>query len=112
MSEAEAQALITRLESAFGWAEEAGPSDTEWCERELAAARAAMLAALTKPPPEWRPIATAPKDATRILAIEGDDQCVVRWLNGEWRDYSDYGASGSVLFEPTHWMPLADPPAL
>ncbi len=46
MTDADARALIARLESAFGRAEEAGTVDAERCERDLATARAEMLAAL------------------------------------------------------------------
>jgi hypothetical protein len=59
----------------------------------------------------WRPIETAPKDGSSILAIWrwGDNpdngaetHMVVRWCG--WWD-----AQGFTQPEPTHWMPL--PPA-
>lgn len=63
---------------------------------------------------EWRDISTAPKDGTRILTLcegaacpimvgnwldrdPGDDDC----YTGSWRDDGD---------EPTHRMPLPEPP--
>ncbi len=65
----------------------------------------------------WQPIETAPKDSEEILAIElfdapetGGVYCVVSWVNGAWRDHSDMGAAGLDPFEPTHWMPLPEPP--
>jgi hypothetical protein len=60
----------------------------------------------------WQPIETAPKDGTFILAcwrstdLNGDLPHVVSYTEGEWRD--DYGEE---YMEPTHWMPLPDPPA-
>ncbi len=57
----------------------------------------------------WKPIGSAPKDGTEILAstINGHVQ-VVWWeayrSSGEWF-HSDDGYTW-----PTHWMPLPEPP--
>jgi hypothetical protein len=66
---------------------------------------------------EWQKIETAPKDGTKVWAYlpEFDEQTVLRWVvAGNWAGwlYVD-----SVLndcldceLEPTHWMPLPEPP--
>jgi hypothetical protein len=69
----------------------------------------------------WQPIETAPKDR-KILAcwhvpatkLEGHydeparwDYATVEWWDsrGSWQDGSDFPP------DPTHWMPLPEPPA-
>ena len=73
---------------------------------------------------DWKPIETAPKDGTEILAVEvsghvptvtiwgRSDFAVVHWdeIAGAWRDCSDLGAAGLDPFEPQYWMPLPEPP--
>lgn len=61
---------------------------------------------------EWKPIETAPKDGTEIVALVSGVPYIVSWTtHGKqhaepwWRDREGYG-----LTEPTHWMPLPDPP--
>jgi hypothetical protein len=58
----------------------------------------------------WLPIATAPKDGTRVLLFNPDEppyQCVGCWLNnttgGGW-------VSSEWDVEPSHWQPLPPPP--
>ena len=68
---------------------------------------------------EWQPIDTAPKDKFVLLAgpsgyttIETvfatgrtcSDYRVGRWIDHANDDLTDWG------FNPTHWMPLPDPP--
>ena len=63
---------------------------------------------------EWRPISTAPKDGTKIIAyLEAENHCdevwKIQWLEEEegqagW--YDNYGGD----FSPIYWMPLPDPP--
>lgn len=73
------------------------------------------LRELTGEPPGWRPIATAPKDGTRILlwigyALVGsffDCNCAGEEL---WEDH-DGMALDRERQTPTHWMPLPAPPA-
>jgi hypothetical protein len=58
--------------------------------------------------PKWQPISTAPKDGTRILIFEADDDTgtvrVSRWRN----DTIPPGWAGSG--HPSHWLPLPLPP--
>lgn len=66
---------------------------------------------------QWQPIETAPKDGTRLLAywppVFGGDNagCATTWwvvtssgLFG-WESPWEYADR-----EPTHWMPLPEPP--
>lgn len=75
---------------------------------------------------EWRPIDTAPKDGTRILLFFPQWRC--KMLFGHYTD-SERREHGKVtdrhqgwhvegIFmtlgsdpDPSHWMPLPDPPA-
>jgi len=60
---------------------------------------------------EWQPIETAPRDGTAII---GAWQCLnktwemnkVHFDDGIWWTHYMDGAH-----EPTHWMPLPEPPA-
>lgn len=81
---------------------------------------------------EWQPIETAPKDGTRILLLEAGnvylglwdsnfgiseiydpeaDQYVNRpaWTDGTVKSWG-YEEQNEIE-QPTHWMPLPDPPA-
>jgi len=72
----------------------------------------------------WQPIETAPKDGTRILAVESfqrededgrlypEDAAVVRWVTSRHDGHSGWSGYGLFLasFEPTHWRPLHAPP--
>ena len=62
----------------------------------------------------WQPISTAPKDMTDILLWDGISVSVGSWCTGNihggfWvsPDFGDWNAPG---WEPTHWMPLPEPP--
>ena len=82
--------------------------------------------------PQWRPIETAPKDATAILVMRdiwpgtksgraeecnGHNTYVAQWWGGEkngagaWICYMDAVCDPECPIEPTHWMPLPAPPA-
>jgi hypothetical protein len=69
---------------------------------------------------DWQPIETAPKDGTRILLWDTDEVVIAKW-----DDISMGGAEGwqitvvnmlsglkhyEAAFNPTHWMPLPEPP--
>lgn len=63
---------------------------------------------------EWQPIVTAPMDGTRFLAylpsepVGFEDWCITDC----W--YSDYTSQLETPYcsgvNPTHWMPLPEPP--
>lgn len=69
---------------------------------------------------QWRPIETAPRNGTPILAYEphrepcvehaasDETVAVVHWSGRVWADPL-YDMTG--LDNPTHWMPLPEPPA-
>jgi hypothetical protein len=62
---------------------------------------------------EWQPIETAPRDYTDILVVNDRGQAVVFWekVDEKWivqdHKHCDRPLRGS---EPTHWMPLPEPP--
>ena len=62
----------------------------------------------------WRPIETAPKDGTNILLREGSDVSQGGWLTGMAQGTEDEHYAGwwsvNCFDNPTHWMPLPQPP--
>lgn len=76
---------------------------------------------------DWKPISTAPKDGTEILLcrrLDADGQPIVGkafgifcqvaawWGEPErWVIYCSMVRDPSLHFEPTHWMPLPEPPS-
>lgn len=83
---------------------------------------------MTEQKQQWQPIETAPRDGSRILVKNRDDGYdeqtgyrtysndigVAEWSKSGCCD--DYGWISSFCcdfvtrFEPTHWMPLPEPP--
>lgn len=60
---------------------------------------------------EWQPIETAPKDNIPILAYCKGDVCKV-WWQTDFLDGSQYWQNEADSEpQPTHWMPLPEPPA-
>lgn len=70
----------------------------------------------------WQPIETAPKDGTRILAAFGPETGyrvdIVTFMHSPFgRSYwfshimeTVRGSRAMRRIQPTHWMPLPDPP--
>lgn len=80
---------------------------------------------------EWRTIDSAPRDGASILVHnndepgspggkaekcwEGNTAVAAWWTNedggdGDWVCYMGLPCDPSPCFEPTHWMPLPEPP--
>jgi len=80
---------------------------------------------------EWMPIETAPKDGTAVLVMRniwpgckngvaeecnGHNTYVAEWWSemnhgdGSWVCYMDLPSDPLCPIEPTHWMPLPEPP--
>lgn len=61
---------------------------------------------------EWQPIDAAPKDGTAILVSDASGQFVVKWqpLWNCWQIACFCNDSMPWAPEPTHWMPLPEPP--
>ena len=67
---------------------------------------------------EWQPIETAPEDETVLVwAEDGWIMCADLILMSEYGGYDYCDGSRmwvdndhSLLFRPTHWMPLPEPP--
>lgn len=59
---------------------------------------------------EWQPIESAPKTSKTILVYcnERKNTYAVTWWNERW-EYT--GTSCELNQNPTHWMPLPEPPA-
>ena len=79
---------------------------------------------------QWQPIETAPKDGSFFLGADAEDVCLCQWAE-EVEDGVDYMGNDAgfqdMLFQrfypsrsfglrqyqglqPTHWMPLPEPP--
>jgi hypothetical protein len=64
---------------------------------------------------DWQPMETAPKDGTDVLlAAQWDKtgrwlQGIGRWNNGRYQENA-VGWGWTWYAQPTHWMPLPDPP--
>lgn len=70
----------------------------------------------------WQPIETAPKDGTTILITREMEMFgwvrgyatyqTISGIGGGWVSHG-FGVFGELgLGNPTHWMPLPDPPAV
>ena len=67
---------------------------------------------------EWQPIETAPKDGTDVLVWDGEVRTLSHW--GKSAHVPLYGWLALVFADPcdlnllrdqpTHWMPLPEPP--
>jgi hypothetical protein len=60
---------------------------------------------------KWEPIDSAPKDGSSILGYADSSFAVVEWYRGGWWSLSEPGAyAEDSEWNPTHWMPLPEPP--
>ena len=65
----------------------------------------------------WQDISTAPKDGTPIIALRvGQDArmaSIIYWdgPSAEWAGRNGEDERRIVKAQPTHWMPLPEPPA-
>lgn len=63
---------------------------------------------------KWLPIETAPRDGTQVLincATTTRESFVAFFDTAIWMFYGKFGEPGSIgLKNPTHWMPLPEPP--
>ena len=68
---------------------------------------------------DWQPIETAPKDGTEVLLAIPTygvgptfEFAVGGFFNGAWFGEEDdaYDADEAAYQDPTHWMPLPEPP--
>lgn len=61
---------------------------------------------------KWMPIESAPKRGVEILAICDNGDCHIiyghYYSGGMMHEWAQFG--GDRSFEPTHWMPLPEPP--
>ena len=67
-----------------------------------------------KAAPAWQPIETAPKDGTDIYATRIDGivfrPSIIYWEKFEGRGWLCSQTHRPVSSQPTHWMPLPQPP--
>lgn len=66
---------------------------------------------------EWKPIETAPKDTLDNILVSNGDRVFVAWYD-DVDDQDSYWSDatvgdrydGRIIPQPTHWMPLPEPP--
>ena len=65
---------------------------------------------------DWQPIESAPRDGTPVLLYLNDGQFMsmttARFSYGQWSliETGGYASDSDVWPDPTHWMPLPEPP--
>lgn len=64
--------------------------------------------------PAWMPIETAPMDGKCLLWVDTEDggevMTLLRDSNGCWLYEGEPTYSASFFIQPTHWLPLPQPP--
>jgi hypothetical protein len=60
----------------------------------------------------WQPIATAPRNSTRILIAVPQPFGLPYIVTAAWWNTTYRRWVSDLWHEPTHWMPLPDPPAI
>jgi hypothetical protein len=103
-------ALVTIEEKCLSGKPEFTPED-EALIRGAALHLLAFIGADPVPVCQWREIATAPKDGTRVLVMWeywSADPFVAYFKHGRWN--GEVALSECSDDGPTHWMPLPAPP--
>jgi hypothetical protein len=62
-----------------------------------------------------QPIETAPKDGTAVLCyrlFQGKPDVDTAYWKPDRKEFGGDGWSYSHLYQPTHWMPMPDPPEM
>lgn len=63
---------------------------------------------------EWQPIESAPKDGSRVIIYDPDipseKGIVTEALFDSWRETWTDTVETYLRYNPTHWMPLPEPP--
>ena len=61
---------------------------------------------------QWQPISTAPKDGTWVDLFDGIRRTNCFYEGDKWKrvDRFHKGIRHTTSFNPTHWMPLPEPP--
>ena len=59
---------------------------------------------------EWQPIETAPKYGVSVLACSRRDVQVLRWVDLDHGGHWGRASHDIPAWQPTHWMPLPNPP--
>lgn len=77
-----------------------------WCEEKGIDARIQLVEGKIM---EWQPIETAPKDGTEIILWNKSWQSPHSGYYG-WRGWEQAYECGPWKNQPTHWMPLPEPP--
>jgi hypothetical protein len=78
---------------------------------------------MTAQSPVWQPIATAPKDGTRLLLLKPNREVEIgryhsaddingRMHGGMWRYRRSMSPRYDHANQPTHWTPLPAPPVI
>ena len=58
---------------------------------------------------EWQPIETAPKGA-RYIWISDGKRSMIGYFSEMFKQWETLDGPRTVIRNPTHWMPLPDPP--
>jgi len=62
---------------------------------------------------QWKPISTAPKDGSYVILYVPDEDSeltIACWIYGDWRSWVWSEDCWQNVLNPTHWMPLPEPP--
>lgn len=99
-----------QVENAIAWGEDAG--DGEYYPECLGCGATTNTVELWNTCTSvWLPIASAPRDGTKILATDFDKNTALVVYEGvEWECVSHNDYRMGIGFYPTHWMPIPPNP--